>query len=392
MLLPLYKIEEARGYLTSTQSSRHKGRGDIRALYALWRSRPAPRETGCMQYTCLGNTGLIVSRLAFGAMTFGASDGPMASIMKVDEDEAKQLVDRCLDAGITFFDTADAYAGGQSEELLGKALGKRRKDVVLATKVGFRTGPALHETGLSRRHIISGCEASLRRLGTDYIDVYLAHRVDPYTPLEETLGAFNNLVRRGLVRYIGFSNWNAWQAAVAVGVQRANSWARFVAAQMYYSLLGRDMEHELVPFFEHSNIGAMVWSPLAGGFLTGKYTRQDPTGGGGRITGFDFLPMDKESAYDLVDQMREMGDRYKATVAQIALAWLLSKPYVSTIILGASNTQQLEDNLGATNFTLSAEDLTLLDQLTRPKQIYPNWFNRKTGDVPVAEALGNPVS
>ena len=201
-----------------------------------------------MQYTRLGNTGLVVSRLAFGAMTFGSGEGPMAAVHKVGQELADQLVGRSLDAGVNFFNTADVYANGQSEEMLARALGARRKDVVISTKVGFRTGPALIHQGLSRQHILASAETSLKRLGTDYLDIYLVHRLDPHTPVEETIEALDTLVRQGKTRYVGFSNWPAWLAAKSVGLQREHSWAPFRAAEMYYSLVGRDVEHEFVPF------------------------------------------------------------------------------------------------------------------------------------------------
>src|SRR5436190_993557 len=248
-----------------------------------------------MQYTRLGDTGLIVSRMAFGAMTFGSVEGTVfAAISKVDQKLANELVAKALDAGINHFNTADVYTGGQSEEFLAKALGKRRKDVVISTKVGFRSSEALIHQGLSRHHILESADDSLRRLGSDYIDVYLVHRRDPHTPVEETAEALDALVKAGKVRYIGFSNWPAWLAAKTIGIQIQRGLARFKAAELYYSLVGRDLEHELVPFVQDAGIGVLVWSPLAGGFLTGKYTRENPKGDGGRLNSFDMLPYDKE--------------------------------------------------------------------------------------------------
>src|SRR5687768_4660266 len=248
-----------------------------------------------MRYQRFGNTGLVVSRLAFGAMTFGTGNIP--AVYKVGDGDAARLVDRALDAGVNFFDTADAYADGNSERMLGKILGARRPNVVVATKVGMRVGPGLLDTGLSRRHVLAACDASLARLGTDYIDLYIVHRFDPHTPLEETLAALDQLVRAGKVRYIAFSNWSAWQAAKAVGIQEKNGYARFAGAQLYYSLVGRDAEHELMPFVEDAGIGTMIWSPLAGGFLSGKYTRESLKQADNRLSGFDFLPFDKEQGF-----------------------------------------------------------------------------------------------
>jgi aryl-alcohol dehydrogenase-like predicted oxidoreductase len=341
-----------------------------------------------MLYTRLGNTGLIVSRLAFGAMTFGTGEKVNKAISKLDQAGAKDLIAQSIDAGVNFFNTADAYSGGQSEEMLGKALGSRRQDVVIATKVGFRTGDALVNTGLSRQHIFNAVEGSLRRLGTDYIDVYLVHRFDPYTPLEETLSALDDIVHQGKVRYIGYSNWPAWYSAKAVGLQREHGWARFVAAEVYYSLLGRDLEHEVVPFAEDAGIGIMVWSPLAGGFLTGKYTREDPTGDSGRLSGFNVIPFDREWGFKVVDQLKEIATGHKVTPAQVALAWLLSKSHVASILVGASKSNQLASNLEAANLVLKVEELQSLDELTAPTLIYPNWFKQNIFDSAVRSALG----
>jgi len=341
-----------------------------------------------MRYTRLGDTGLIVSRLAFGAMTFGSGEGTIfAAISKVDQKLATELVAKALDAGVNHFNTADVYTGGQSEEFLAKALGSRRKDVVISTKVGFRSGEALLHQGLSRHHILASAEESLRRLGTDYIDVYLAHRFDPYTPLEETAGALDSLVKSGKARYIGFSNWPAWVAAKTLGIQRQSGWARFTAAELYYSLVGRDLEHELVPFVQDAGIGVLVWSPLAGGFLSGKYSRENPKGDGGRLVGFDMLPFDKEKGYRLVDRLREIGTAYAATPAQVALAWILSKPFVASVLLGANKFTQLEDNLGAADLEIRKEDLAGLDELTAPTPTYPNFFTDRVVDEPVRQAL-----
>jgi aryl-alcohol dehydrogenase-like predicted oxidoreductase len=341
-----------------------------------------------MQYTRLGNTGLVLSRLAFGAMTFGSAKGTMfEAISRVDQQVANQLVGKALDAGINHFNTADVYTGGQSEEFLAKALGPRRKDVVISTKVGFRSGAALLHQGLSRHHILSSAEGSLRRLNTDYIDVYLVHRLDPYTPVEETVDALDSLVGSGKVRYVGFSNWNAWIAAKGLGIQRQHGWAQFKASELYYSLVGRDLEHELAPFVQDAGIGVFVWSPLAGGFLTGKYTRENPKGDGGRLTGFDMLPYDKEKGYQVVDRLRAIGKEHNATPAQVALAWVLSKPFVSSVLLGANKLSQLEDNLGAADLQIRNEDLAALDQMTNPVPVYPNFFSARVVDEPLQKAL-----
>jgi len=309
-----------------------------------------------MQYARLGNSGLIVSRLAFGVRTLGHDQGAMGAVWKTGQEEANALVGRSLDAGINFFDTADGYATGQSEVMLGKALRARRQDIILSTKIGFRTGLAITQSGSSARHILNSAEECLKRLGTDYIDLLSIHRLDAYTPFEESARALEDLITRGLVRYLGFSNFTAWQAAKFIGTQKQHNYSPFIAAQMYYSLLGRDLEHEVVPFCRDAGVGIVVWSPLASGFLSGRYTRQDSTGGKGRLTGFDILPIEKEKGYDSIDRMREIANRHRATVAQIALAWLLAKPYVSTILVGASKLVQLDDNLRAVNVQLSPDE------------------------------------
>lgn len=339
-----------------------------------------------MLYTRFGNTGLVVSRLAFGAMTFGTGNVP--AVYKVDDAGAAELVGRALDAGVNFFDTADAYADGQSEIMLGKVLGPRRKDVIVSTKVGLRSGSSLGETGLSRGHVLASCEGSLRRLGTDYIDLYIVHRFDRHTPLEETLQALDDLVRKGSVRYVGFSNWAAWQAAKALGIQERRGWARFVGAQMYYSLVGRDIEHEVLPFDEDAGIGTMIWSPLAGGFLSGKYTRENLTAQDNRLSGFDFLPFDKERGFGLIEVMKDVAKTHDASVAQIALAWLLAKRGVSTVLVGATKRALLEDNLGAARIRLTTEEVARLDEASPHADYYPSWFNQQLRDERLDNALG----
>jgi aryl-alcohol dehydrogenase-like predicted oxidoreductase len=340
-----------------------------------------------MQYNRLGNSGLIVSRMAFGAMTFGQSEGLFKPISKVGQDLANDLVAKVLDAGVNFFNTADVYTEGQSETMLGKALGSRRKDAIIATKVGFRTGPAVGDQGLSRHHILAAADASLKRLGTDYIDVYLVHRVDPHTPIEETVEALDALVQSGKVRYVGYSNWPAWMSAKARGIQEQRGLARFQAAEMYYSLVGRDLEHEIAPFTQDAGIGVMVWSPLAGGFLSGKYTRENPAGDGGRLGGFDMLPYDKEHGHKVVDHLRSVAKSRGVTPAQVALAWVLSKPFVASVLMGSNKMSQLEDNLGAANVQLSLDELAELDRLTAPPLQYPGWFMKRVVDDTVEKAL-----
>jgi aryl-alcohol dehydrogenase-like predicted oxidoreductase len=342
-----------------------------------------------MQYTLLGNTGLTVSRLAFGAMTFTAGNKDLGAIYKVGAELAGELVGRALEAGINFFDTADGYAGGESEAMLGAALKSHRDQVVIATKVGFRTGPALVRAGLSRRHVLWSVDASLKRLGTDWIDVYVAHREDPYTPLEETLAALDAVVRAGKVRYLAFSNWSAWKAAAALEIQRANGLAPFTHGQMYYSLVGRDVERDLIPMMRRYGLGLTVWSPLASGFLSGKYTHQTLSDPDNRLSGFDILPFDKEQGFRLVERMRAIAAAQGASVAQVAIAWLLAREAVSSVIIGSTKLHQLEDNVKAVAVALSAAEIAELDAATAPAPVYPNFFTDNIArDRPVAEALG----
>lgn len=341
-----------------------------------------------MQYTILGNMGLVVSRLSFGAMTFTAGNKNFATIYKTEEADANSMVGRALDAGVNFFDTADGYAGGESETMLGRALTSRRAEVVITTKVGFRTGPALVQAGLNRQHIFWSIEQSLKRLGTDYVDLYVAHKEDQFTPLEVTLKALDEVVRSGKARYIGFSNWSAWKVAAAMELQKANGWAPFTHGQMTYSLLARDVEYDVVPMMKEYGLGMTVWSPLTSGFLSGKYTRENLSDKDNRFSGFDMIPFDKEFGFSVVDRMREIAGAHGVSVAQVALAWLLAKPVVSSVIVGASKPHQLDDNLGAANVRLGGEEIGVLDELTKLRPIYPHWFNGMTVDGPVKTALG----
>lgn len=297
------------------------------------------------------------------------------------------MVGRVRDAGINLFDTADAYTNGQSEIMLGKALEQCRDQVIIATKAGFRSGNAITDTGSSYRHIMAAAEASLKRLNTDYIDLYQLHIPDPITPLEETLRALDDLVRQGKVRYIGYSNFPAWKAAKMVGIQHHHNYARFVAAQMYYSLLGRDLEYEVVPFVEDAGIGVLVWSPLAGGFLSGKYTRENPTPEGARLNQFKLPTIDVEKGYDVVDVIKQMAQEHEASPAQVAIAWILTKPFISSVIVGANKMHQLEDNLKATDLTFSASEIDQLNTLTNLQPLYPGWMQVMGWDAKVKAAL-----
>lgn len=340
-----------------------------------------------MKYALLGSTGLVVSRFAFGAMTFSSSATQHPAIYKVGARLADELVGTALDAGITLFDTADVYAGGESETLLGAALRSRRQEIVLATKVGFRTGAPLTQAGLSRRHILWSVDQSLRRLGTDWIDLYIAHREDPHTPIEETVLALDEVVRAGKVRYLGFSNWQAWRAAAAVEMQKAGGLARFTHGQMHYSLLGRDIERDMIPMLRNYGLGLTTWSPLASGFLSGKYTRESLRDPANRLSGFDLLPFDKEQGFGLVERLRAIAARRGVSVAQISLAWLLANRTVTSVLLGAAKAEQLQDNLRAIDVTLDAEELAELDAATPLPPVYPHWFAAKLPDAAVNDAL-----
>lgn len=342
---------------------------------------------GKMQYVTLGKTGLVVSRLAFGAMTFGTGQLVPGVTNHIDQDMADRMVNRVLEAGINLFDTADAYTQGESEIILGKALGNRRHQAIIATKVGFRTGEALTAAGLSYRHILASAEASVKRLGTDYIDLYQLHIPDPLTPLEETLRALENLVQRGLVRYIGFSNFPAWKAAKMLGIQERYGYAPFVSSQVYYSLLGRDLEHELVPFVQEAGLGILVWSPLAGGFLSGKYTRANPAPEDARLNNFKLPPINLEKGYEVVDLVTRIAQQHNASPAQVSLAWLLTKPFISSTIIGANKMHQLEDNLGTVQLQLSPQEVEELDKLTAPPSLYPGWMQPLGWDRQIQTAL-----
>lgn len=345
-----------------------------------------------MQYTRLGSTGLTVSRLAFGALTFTLGDKRLGAISKVGEELADRLVGLALDHGVNFFDTADGYAGGEAEMMLGRALKPHRERVVIATKVGNRNGRReLLHNGLSRRHILWSVDESLKRLGTDWIDLYIAHRNDPFTPLDETLEAFDTLVRAGKVRYLGFSNWPAWEAATAMALQKERGLARFSHGQMYYSLLGRDVERDCIPMLRHHGAGLTVWSPLAYGFLAGTYTReameQDDAN---RFKKTDWLRFDRDRAFALLPVMREIAADAGCSMAQLAIAWLLRKPGVDSVLVGATKLEQLEDNLGAAKVALSDEAMARLDEATAIEPLYPSsdWV---VPDPVTARALGEQV-
>lgn len=326
-----------------------------------------------MKYAPLGRTGLLVSRLSLGAMTFGVgTEIAPGARNNIDQADADRIVGRCLDAGINLFDTADTYGAGESEVMLGKALGNRRRDVVIATKAGFRFGKSRLDNGLSARHIIMAVEEALVRLGTDWIDVFQLHRFDALTPYEESARALEQLVQQGKVRYIGLCNHQAWQMERYLGIQQRLGYRPITVAQMYYSLLGRDLEQDCLDFFKDTGLGTLIWSPLAGGFLTGKYRRDQPVPEGARRTAFRMPPVDIEQGYQVVEVLDRMARARGASVAQVALAWILSRKWVTSVLVGASKLSQLEDNLGAINVELTMDEIAELDALTRQKARYPN--------------------
>ncbi|MCW2306743.1 aldo/keto reductase [Rhodobium gokarnense] len=335
-----------------------------------------------MRYKPLGRTGLLVSELCFGTMTFGGR-GFWQAIGSLGQDDADALMRTALDGGINFIDTANVYAEGLAEEITGTALknlGVARDDVVIATKVLGPMGEGPNARGASRYHILNQAEASLKRLQLDHIDLYQIHGFDPLTPMEETLDALDNLVKRGLVRYVGVSNWAAWQIMKALGIAERKNLEPFRSLQAYYTIAGRDLEREIVPLLKSEGVGLMVWSPLAGGLLSGKYSRDEENAPDGRRANFDFPPVDKERGFDVIDAMRPIAESHGVSVAQIALAWLLHQKAVTSVIVGAKRTDQLEDNLGAVDVTLSDEELKTLDAVSALPAEYPGWMIERQGE------------
>ncbi len=323
-----------------------------------------------MRYRPLGRTGQFVSEICLGAMTFHGGAGFWRAIGTVDQAGSTALVGRAIEAGVNFIDTANVYSEGESEVQLGHALrdlGVKREDVIIATKCRGRMGPGPNAVGLSRGHVMDQVAASLKRLGLDHIDLYQVHSFDPVTPLEETLRALDDCVSRGFVRTIGCSNFAAWQIMKALGISDKRGYARFETVQAYYSIAGRDLEREIIPLVEDQGLGVMVWSPLAGGFLSGKFTRDRRGDNNSRRTTFDFPPVDKERAYDVIDAMEKVGKAHGVSVARIALAWLLQRKGVMSVIIGAKTTEQLDDNLAAAELTLSPEEIAALDAASAPK-------------------------
>ncbi len=332
-----------------------------------------------MKYKKLGRSGLVVSELCFGTMTFGGK-GFWTAIGKQPQETANNLIARVLDAGINFIDTANIYSEGESEKILGKALGNRRKDIVLATKVLGPMGPGPNQAGLSRRHIMQSVEDSLRRLGTDYIDLYQIHGFDSLTPLEETMRALDDLVHSGKVRYIGCSNLAAWHLMKSLWISDKHNLHRFQTLQAYYTIAGRDLERELVPLMEDQEIGLLVWSPLAGGLLSGKFYREGTGPKDARRATFDFPPVNKDRVFDVVDVMREIATAHNVSVAQIALSWLLHQKVVTSVIIGAKNEDQLIDNLAAPDVKLTDDELGRLDAVSALPPEYPGWMLNRQGE------------
>jgi aryl-alcohol dehydrogenase-like predicted oxidoreductase len=330
-----------------------------------------------MRMKKLGNTGLVVSEVCLGTMTFSAGEGRWAAVGRMEQAAVNDVVRTSLERGVNFLDTANVYSEGRSEIMTGIALrelGVPRDQFVLATKVLGRMGPGPNQVGLSRAHILSAVDASLKRLQLDHIDLYQIHGRDPLTSLEETLDALDACVRAGKVRYIGLCNLAAWEIAKALGISERRGWARFESVQAYYSIGGRDLEREIVPLANDQRLGILPWSPLAGGLLSGKFSRDQAGPEGARRTTFDFPPVDKERAFTIVDAMRPIAARHEVSVARVALAWLLQQPHVTSIIIGVRTREQLLDNLAASDLTLTEEELAALDKVSALTPEYPGWM------------------
>ena len=340
-----------------------------------------------MDYRQLGHSGLRVSALTLGTMTFGGR-GAFAKVGSTDVETATRQIDMCLDAGVNLIDTADVYSDGLSEEIVGKALKGRRDRVLLATKARMPMGDGPNDAGLSRHHLIRSCEASLRRMGTDYIDLYQVHEWDGATPLEETLDALDHLVRSGKVRYIGCSNYAGWHLMKALGISERRRLQRFISQQIYYSLQARDAEYELVPIALDQGVGILIWSPLAGGLLSGKYRRgQEGPEGSRHLTDWNEPPVrDEDKLYDTIDALVEVAEEHDVSPAQVALAWLLGRPGVCSVVVGARTEEQLADNLGAADLGLSDDERARLDDVSAPPLLYPYWHQAKTSSDRLGEA------
>jgi aryl-alcohol dehydrogenase-like predicted oxidoreductase len=336
-----------------------------------------------MRYRLLGRTGLYVSEICLGTMTYGGK-GRWEVVGRLGLEEAQAQIKAAFDAGVNFLDTANVYSEGESEKLVGQALarlGLPREDLVIATKVRVRMGPAPNRVGLTKVHIMNEAHTSLRRLGLDHIDLYQIHGVDQVTPLDETLRALEDLVRAGKVRYIGVSNHAAWQIMKGLGVSERHGWSRFESIQAYYSIAGRELEREIVPVALDQSLSILVWSPLAGGLLSGKFAQDAAGPDGARRTTFDFPPVDRERAFRCVEVMRPIAAAHGVSVARVALAWTLQRPGVTSVIIGAKSQEQLADNLAAADLTLSEDEMNRLNEVSAPPREYPGWmFDRQLAD------------
>lgn len=333
-----------------------------------------------MDYRNLGKSGLQVSTLSFGTMTFGGK-GDFEHMGNASVQEASRFIDICLNAGINLFDTANMYSAGKSEEILGAAIGKKRHKAIIATKAFYRSGPEVHNVGASRLNLIEACEASLKRLGTDYIDLYQLHNFDSFTPLEETLSALDLLIKQGKVRYIGCSNYSGWHLMKALSISDRHGYQRYISQQVYYSLLARELENELIPLALDQNVGGLVWSPLSFGLLSGKYKRGGKTPDQTRLAYMDAPgTVDFEKLYRIVDALEEISKARGKTPAQIALNWLLRRPGIASIILGARTEQQLQENLGAVGWALTESEVRKLEQASEVAEPYPYWHQHRWGN------------
>ena len=332
-----------------------------------------------MEYRQLGRSGLKVPALSFGTATFGGANEFFRAWGASDVAEATRLVDVCLDAGVNLFDTADVYSDGMSETILGKAVAGRRVKVLISTKATFRMGPGVNDLGSSRHHLIQACEASLRRLGTDYIDIYHLHGFDALTPIEEVLSTLDNLIVSGKVRYIACSNFSGWHLMKSLDVADRYGWARYVGHQVYYSLIGREYEWELMPLGLDQGVGALVWSPLGWGRLTGKIRRGKPLPEESRLhkTAEQGPPVSDEHLYKVVDALDAVAKECGKSIPQVALNWLLQRPTVASVIIGARNEQQLRQNLEAAGWSLSPEQVSKLDRASEVTPVYPYWHQRQ---------------
>ena len=329
-----------------------------------------------MKYKTLGNTGLLVSHICLGTMTF-AGKGRWTAIGSQDQETADSLIKASIEAGVNFIDTADVYSEGESELTLGRSLKNlnvARKDIVLATKAYGRVGPGRNDVGASRGHILDAVDASLKRLQTDYIDLYQIHGTDVVAPVEETMRALDTLVQQGKVRYIGCSNWHAWRIQKALGISAHKNLANFDTVQAYYSIASRDLEREIVPLLNDSKTGLLVWSPLAGGLLSGKYSRENQKPEDSRRINFDFPIVDKERTWNILDVLAPIAKSHAVSVATVSLAWVLAKPFVSSVIIGAKRIDQLHENLAADELVLTAEEMTQLDEVSKLPPEYPGWM------------------